>query len=424
MSSSSANVANARPGFLSVLRVREFRLLWFAYAQSLLGDQLARVALSILVYDRTSSGLATAAVYGLTYLPALFGGLLFGHLADRLPRRALLVGGDLIRAAIVALMAVPGMALWLVALLLVVVVLVGTPWKAAESALVVDLVEADRYPLATGLRTATMQAAQLVGFAGGGLAVSIIGARGALALDAASFAGSALLIRIGIRRRSRASEELAGAGLRPRRWAGGVRSVWDHRKLRYLLGLAWLVGLLVLPEGLAAPYAHESGGSSAAVGLLLASGPAGVLIGTVILARFVPARLRSRLIAPMAVAAGVPLIVCALGPGWAMSAVLWAASGACMSYQVQVVTEFVSTIPAQIRGQGIAVASSGLLAAQGLGFMLGGVLSLAWSTSLTIAVAGALAVGLAAGCGWALRRVQREDIPPPARAMEEPKSLL
>jgi len=50
-------------GFAAVLRGREFRLLWLADAQSLLGDQLGRVALSVLVYDRTGSGLVTAVVY-------------------------------------------------------------------------------------------------------------------------------------------------------------------------------------------------------------------------------------------------------------------------------------------------------------------------------------------------------------------------
>ncbi len=49
----------------------------------------ALVALSVLVYERTGSGLITAAVNALTFLPALFGSVLLGPLADRLPRRAL-----------------------------------------------------------------------------------------------------------------------------------------------------------------------------------------------------------------------------------------------------------------------------------------------------------------------------------------------
>jgi len=63
-------------GFAGVLRRREFRVLWLADIQSLLGDQIARVALAVLVFDRTQSGLATAAVYLISDpASALFAGL-------------------------------------------------------------------------------------------------------------------------------------------------------------------------------------------------------------------------------------------------------------------------------------------------------------------------------------------------------------
>jgi len=47
--------------------------------------------------------------------------------------------------------------------LLVVVVVVGTPWKAAESALVADILDGEGYALGAGLRVATTQGAQLLG---------------------------------------------------------------------------------------------------------------------------------------------------------------------------------------------------------------------------------------------------------------------
>ncbi len=93
--------------FRQILRVREFRWLWLADMQSGVGDQLARVALSVLVFTETGSGLLTAGVYALTYLPALLGSILLGSLADRMPRRALLVTGDLVRAVLLAVMALP-----------------------------------------------------------------------------------------------------------------------------------------------------------------------------------------------------------------------------------------------------------------------------------------------------------------------------
>jgi len=62
---------------------------------SIIGDQLAKVALSILVFQRTSSTLLTALTYGLSYLPWVIGGPLLSTLADRLPRRQ---GADHVRS--------------------------------------------------------------------------------------------------------------------------------------------------------------------------------------------------------------------------------------------------------------------------------------------------------------------------------------
>ncbi len=188
-------------GFRSVFAEREFRWLWAAGVQSLLGDQLARVALSVLVFERTSSSLLTAAVYALTFLPAFLGGLLLGGVADRYPRRRVLIGCDVLRAGLLAAMALPATPLLVVAALLTVATVVGAPFKAAEPALLADLFTGERYVAALGLRTATYQASQLIGFAVGGVAVAAVGARSALAIDAASFAVSAALLRWGLQPR-------------------------------------------------------------------------------------------------------------------------------------------------------------------------------------------------------------------------------
>ena len=125
--------------FGALFRNRDFAVLYFASAQSLLGDQLARVALAILVFTRTGSGLATAATYALTFLPAVIGGLLLSGLADSRPRRGLMVICDLVRAGLFALMAIPGIPLPLLCVLLVVAVLAGSPYSAAEPAVVADI---------------------------------------------------------------------------------------------------------------------------------------------------------------------------------------------------------------------------------------------------------------------------------------------
>lgn len=396
--SAAARVIPPAAGFSGVLRHSEFRVLWLADIQSLLGDQIARVALSVLVFDRTHSGFATAAVYALTFLPAVVGTVVLGPFADRLPRRALLVAGDGVRAALLAAMALPHLPIAVLATLLVLAVIVGTPWKAAESALVVDILPIDDRPVGLGLRAATNQAAQLAGFAVGGAAVAVIGPRWALAVDAVTFLLSAVIIRVGVRHRPPITQLDAvvdpgsqSGSARPRRWLDGSRAVFGNRHLVLLLAFSWLLGLIVVPEGLAAPYADQLGGGPRTVGLLLAVGPAGVLVGTLVYTRCLTAPVRAALLGPFAAAAGIPLILCWLTPGVAATCALWALAGAFTGYQVQVVTEFVTTIAPAFRAQGIAIASAGLLGAQGVGLLGAGLLTQLVSPSTAVALAGAAA---------------------------------
>jgi MFS family permease len=394
------NVETARRvSFVDALRVPEFRVLWIADAQSMAGDQLARVALSVLVFERTSSSILTALTYALTFLPALIGGALLSGLADRLSRRRVMVGADLSRAVLLALMALPDTPIWLVCTLLVFAVLVGSPFTAAESALLPEILAGETFVVGTGLRTITNQLAQLAGFAFGGLAVAAIGARSGLALDAVTFALSALLITVGVRARG-APTELEDAGT-PRSgylamiWQG-ARLVAKDPKLRVLLGFSWLLGLYVVPEGIAPAYAASLGAGAVGIGMLMAAGPAGTALGTYLFVRLVPVEVRRRWIGGLVIAGGLPLAACAARPGLVISVLLWALSGAAAAYQVQVVPEYVRAVPDQRRAQAIGVAASGLLAAQGVGILLGGVLASRLGAAPAVAIAGAVAAVLAA----------------------------
>ena len=79
----------------------------------------------------------------------------------------------------------------------------------------------------------------------------------ALALDAATFLGSALIL---VSRRTAASRGRPADGDRPSMWAmtrAGARLVFGDRRLRTLVLFAWLCGFYVLPEGIAVPYAAK-----------------------------------------------------------------------------------------------------------------------------------------------------------------------
>ncbi len=151
-----------------MLAVREFRALWAAELLSVCGDQLARVGLAVLVYSRTSSASWTALTYALTFLPALVGGVLLGGLADRFPRRDLMVVVDVLRAVVTALMAIPSLPLPALLALVCLLTLGGAPFTAAEQALLPAILHGDRYIAGLSLRTITNQTAQIAGFLGGG----------------------------------------------------------------------------------------------------------------------------------------------------------------------------------------------------------------------------------------------------------------
>jgi len=74
-----------RVTFREVFGVAEFRALWFGELLSIAGDQLARVALSILVFTGTNSATLTGLTYALTYAPSLLGGILGAALLLRTP---------------------------------------------------------------------------------------------------------------------------------------------------------------------------------------------------------------------------------------------------------------------------------------------------------------------------------------------------
>jgi len=385
-----SSVREQRVKFTDVLRVREFRALWIADAQSAAGDQLARVALSLLVFERTSSSALTALTYALTFLPALVGGALLSGLADRYPRRTVMIVCDILRAGLVGLMALPQLPLWALGGLLILAVLTGSPFTAAENALIPDIVEGDRFVVSSGLRTITNQIAQLAGFAFGGITVAAIGSRPALALDAATFAISAVLIRFGVHRRPRPVEGEHEGYLAT--ITAGWRVVAADPVLRNLLGLCWLAGIYIVPEALAAPYAALIHGGPVAVGLLMAAAPAGSAVGTYLFVRFVSANTRPRWIGPLAVLTGIPFVLCAARPSLTISLALWAIAGMAMAYQVQVMSSFVRAVPAERRGQAIGIGASGLLAVQGVGSLLGGVVANSWSASGAISLAGGFEV--------------------------------
>lgn len=391
--------------FRDVFAVAEFRALWAAQVLSLIGDQLARVALGVLVFDRTGSPLWAAATYAISFLPWVAGGPVLSVLADRLPRRRVMVVCDLARAALVAMMVVPGISVWLLAGLLFVTELFAPPFDAARSATLPLVLEGDRYVAGTAIGTVTFQVGQLVGFVIGGATVAAVGVRTALAIDAATFVASAMLLVLWVRHRpAPGAHSVEGV------WAalvGGARLVFSDPYLRAVLGLAWLAAFYAVPQGLAVPYAAALGGDAVTVGLLLAAYPLGISIAAVVFSRLVRPELRLGLMGPLAIVACGILILCASGPGLVVSLLIFAISGAASCYQLAASVAYFTSVPDAMRGRAFGLAQAGLSVGQGAAILLAGAAAERWPPATVIAASGLIGAVTALPLVVAWHRVSR-----------------
>lgn len=375
----------------------------------MVGDQLARVALTVLVYDRTRSALLAAVTFVASVVPAFLGGVGLAGLADRFPRRWVMIGADVVRCALVLVMALPGMPVALLVVLLATVTLVGAPFTAARAAIYPDLLAGEKYVTGTAITLMTNQFAQIVGFAVGGAVVALLGTRTSLVVDAATFAVSAAIVGVWVRRtrrpwRARASEvptleapapephapeSPAASGDRDGGgFAAAARAVFSNPALRLPMLFGWLAAFYNAPEGVAAPLAGSLGGGAGTVGIILAAQVLGEAAGMLVFGRFVRPAARMRWMGPLAVAACAVLLLVAVAPGLGVVLIVLAASGAFGAYQIAANAAFVSAVPAARRGRAFGLAQGGMSLGQGAVMILAGAAAQRLAPTVVVAIAG------------------------------------
>lgn len=261
------------------LKEREFRLLWFARTGSSVGDALIPVALIWAVFhdlhSPTGVGLVLACYFGASASMTLAGGVL----ADRLPRRAVMIAADIIRVGtqtVTAILLFRGTAeIWEIAVLQAIAGAAAGSFSPASLALIPQTVRAERLQEANALIAISRAAARIFGPGVSGAIVALAGAGWVFAIDAGSFLVSVAFV----------AAMRAETHVRPvaqRFWsdlADGWREVRRHRWLTAgFLGLAlanfgvgvYVVrGSLVAMNDLGGPWAWGLVGGAAAIGGVL-----------------------------------------------------------------------------------------------------------------------------------------------------------
>jgi MFS family permease len=170
-----------------------YGLLALATLASGLGTWVAFVALTVDVFDRTNSATWVAALFVADFLPAIVIGFAAGSLVDRMPRRRLMIGCDLLRFAVFAALPLAGSATVIVALAAVAGFGTGF-FRPAVYAGLPNLVKEDDLANANSILQAIENLAWAVGPIIGGLLVAAAGPDLAYLINAATFLVSAALL--------------------------------------------------------------------------------------------------------------------------------------------------------------------------------------------------------------------------------------
>lgn len=360
----------------------------------------------------TGSGLGVATTVVFEVVPVIALGPIAGVMADRYPRRTVMVAADLGRAAIVAMLAVAHGEVALAYATAFGVSLGTILFNPAASSLVPDLVDDDQIVDANSALWTVAVVAQIFLAPLAGVLIAWAGVGAAFGLNAASYLVSALLLRgLSVARRQ-AAIPVGG-------WAAVREGLATVRHSRLLSRLAVVQVLASLSAGATSGLLVVLAGDwlrvgASGFGVLLACIGAGAAAGPLLLRRLIRPSDKRWLFGPYALRGGVDLTLAAVSSpivaGGALALYGVGTSTGMVSYQSTLQT----TVPAEVRGRAFALFDVLWNSARLLSLGLGGLLAEISSIRTVYAVAGVLLIA-AAGVGLTapVPAISSES-PPPA----------
>jgi MFS family permease len=383
------------------LEVPNYRRYFTGQLISLSGTWMQTVAALWVVLSLTGSGVAVGLTTALQFLPMLLIGAWGGLLADRIPKRRLLIATQ-------ALMAIPAVGLFAVTATGVV-----TPWMVflavfamgsvnaidnpTRQSFVIEMVGPDRVVNAVSLNSVIVQAARIVGPAFAGILIATVGVVPCFAINALTFAAMILALW-----RMDPSRLQAPPPAEHERGAirAGLRYVLRTPELLVPLALMALVGTLgfnfqvVLP--LLAKFSFESGAMTYAV--LVSAMAVGSIVGALVNGH--RGRTGPRLIAAGSLAFGIAALLAALMPSLAFEVpALMLLGAASVTFAATINSTLQLAVAPEMRGRVMALYSVVFLGSTPIGGPLAGWLAQSYDPRVALLLAAAS--GLFAA--WAAR---------------------
>ncbi|WP_406330804.1 MFS transporter [Streptomyces sp. NBC_00203] len=388
--------------YSDLFRTREFTPLFLSSCFRAAASTVSGLALATLVYRATGSPLLTALSMFGPSLAQVVGATTMLSAADRLPPRATVAGIALAFGAGTAVMSIPGIPVWTIFALLLLLGLIqsfggGVLWGLLNEILAKDANSANSgnggdggnsgYLLGRSVFNMMHGIAQITGYGAGGVLVALLSPRVTLLTAAALYLAAAVVARLGLTRRA---PRALGRPSIATTWRTNAR-LFSSRERRTLYLLLWIPnGLIVGCESLFVSYAPSRAGA------LFAFAAFGMFVGDVTTGRLLPPRLRARLGIPFLLLLATPYLVFVLRPGVAVAAAAVAVASIGFGSSLMQQERLVALIPDELSGHALGLHTAGMLTMQGASAALaGGVAQLTSpGTAMTVMAVASIAVTL------------------------------
>jgi MFS family permease len=343
---------------------REYRLLWYSQVFASLGVWMDQVTRGWLIYELTDSALQLGMVRGIQAIPFLFLSPVAGSVADRYPRKLLVVtaqfANGFIFTATAALILFGLIRPWHVYLTALLMACVQVFLQPARAAMISDTVPSENLTNAIGLNAVVFNMARSTGPALAGVLISVFntgvayGAQGLFFLLATLWTTQ---MRSG-RRAAAARRSHGGNESFARSILSGWQFSWRKDEVRSSLLIVMVASLFMVPFSTLLPiFARDILAVGAqGQGLLLASMGVGALGSALIIATFGDRMPRGIMMLAGVTLYGVLVVLFSASPWFSLSMILMAIIGLChVSSHALVQTVIQSYSPPEFRGRAIAI---------------------------------------------------------------------
>jgi MFS family permease len=357
----------------------DFWKFWTGQAISSLGDSFTGFALPLLVFKLTGSAVNLALSTAAFMLPYLLFGLVLGAWADRVDRKRLMIGCDLVRAAVIVSIPVFAnfnmLSIWWIYAVLFVNSTVNIAFSAADFAAIPSLVDPDNLVVANGRITASYSVTGVVGPLLAGALIAFLPIYDIIFIDGMSFlvsAGSLVWIRTSFNAESRKRSTNLRQDI-----VEGLKYVLSHPVLRMISAMMALVNFVSTTVQTQGVYFAKTQlrADDSQVGLLFAAGSAGVVALSLLAG---PLRKRwtfSRVALGALMVEGMLTVVLSFMTNYYIALVIWALmSGFGILFNINTQSLRQAIVPNHMLGRVMTIAGVLAWSAIPLGSYIGGVI--------------------------------------------------